>query len=138
MSVVAFNNIAEVCQHYTLALDGNIQRLSAAKDISGATLDATNILNVFVDEIHLQVDVDAGAATNKCFIGYKSGTAPTTLDKTTAMLCLLPSTSTTEIPRSNAAKQRGTQTRLGDYYAKGVSGDYLHIIVPRVATITTV
>lgn len=138
MSVVATNNIAEVALHYTLALDGNIQRFTAAKDISGNTLDASNLLNIFVDEVHVQLSNDAGAATNKCFIGYKSGAAPTTLDKTSAMLDLVPSNQITEIPRSNAARQRGTQIRLGDLYAKGVSGDYLHIIVPRIDNIVTV
>lgn len=138
MSVVATNNLGEVPLHYTLALSGGIQRLTTAIDISGNVLDATNILNIFVDEVHLQLSNDAGGATNKCFIGYKSGTAPSTLDKTNSMLDLVPSNTLIEIPRSNASKQRGLQSRLGDYYAKGVSGDYLHIIVPRIDTITTV
>ncbi len=138
MSIVAVNNIAETPRHFTLALSGSIQRLTLAVDIEGNVLDATNVLNIFVDEVYLQLSNDAGAATNKCFIGYKTGTAPTTLDKTRAMLDLIPSNTVVEIPRSNAAKQRGAQIRLGDLYAKGVSGDYLHIIIPRVDNITTV
>jgi len=128
---------AEVPKHYTLALTGSIQKFTLAKDVDGTTLDAGGTVNVFVDEISVQLSNDAGVATNKCFIAYKTGGAPSALDKTNALLDLVPGNSFIEIPQSKAGKLRGDQTNLRDYYAKGVSGDYLHIVVPRRDAITT-
>lgn len=118
--------------HYTLALDGNVQRLTAALDVDGNAMAASGTVNVWANDVHLQLSNDAVAGTDICFIAYKSGgSAPSTLTKANAMLDLTPGQSK-DVPASDAANLRGTQINVRHLFAKGVNGDFLHIIIPRI------
>ncbi len=126
-----------VPKHYTLALNGNIQKITAAVDIGGNALNGGSVNNnIWAENVTLQVSNDAAAVTDICFIAYKEGTAPTTVDKTTAMIDLLPG-QIFELERSKKAELRGEELNLRYLYAKGVNGDYLHIILPEMSEVTT-
>lgn len=122
--------------HYTLALDGNVQRITAALDVDGVAMAASASVNIWTKSVTLQLSNDAVAGTDICFIGYKNGSAPSTLTKANAMLDLVPGQSR-EIPKSDAANLRGAEINARWLYARGVNGDFLHIVIPRINSVTT-